>query len=320
MNKDEFALSLTSVGNCNSQFGNVSGGNVTINNYNRNFTDGSFDEAVNFYIEEIKTSSLPIIEKALLIEEAPHRIRRFKNKRAVCDKAYEKLENPERLNDNFNKIDYDKIHLILDEAEKVSANDVQEMWSVILKRSVENGGVSKRLINILSKLDSYEAQIFDELCKYLVKFSTRSNDDWVYPLATGFFVGSGAVWGYRIPSLKRRDISRLVNAGLLQIQPDFYEYKVNHANRGGGHLGLNSELIADYLNKRLVVSLSGDWIKCSHFRLTFEGEELYNCSLHTTEDYDSEYYEYILNELSKQGEIRHKQDCKIENIHQNPIH
>ena len=107
----------------------------------------------------------------------------------------------------------------------------------------------------------------------------------------------------------------------MQIQPNFYEYKVkgyDFYGRKSLNPELSSDLVADYLNKRVIVSLSGDWIKCSHFRLTFEGEELYNCYSHSVKEFDSTYYIFVLEELEKQGSIKRKQDIKIEGIRKRP--
>lgn len=45
---------------------------------------GTNKEALNCYIESISKSSLPPIEKALLIQEAPTRIRKLKNENNPC--------------------------------------------------------------------------------------------------------------------------------------------------------------------------------------------------------------------------------------------
>jgi hypothetical protein len=311
MTKEEFAMQLYTKGDNSTQIATVSGGVVTVNNFSRTLSDSTFDEALRFYIDEIKISSLPLMEKALLIDEAPRRIRRIKNKRLICDKAYDKLELPSRLGENLSTTDCDKVHLILDEAEKVSDESIQDIWANILKRTVEDGGISKRLINILSNLNKDEAIIFEELCKYLVIIRTEEmiEDISLCPLATAFFLGNGNNYGFKINGLKRGDISRLVNAGLVQIQNTNYEYWAGQKT-----------IAIDYLRQRVYLNpLNSEWVRCGHFRLTFEGEELYNTIEHTSWDFDENYYNFIKNELEKQWIIDREHECSITRILNYPV-
>jgi hypothetical protein len=259
------------------------------------FLNGTKEEALNCYISDIKSSSLPPIEKALLIREAPRRLRKLRNCVSVCDKAFSALNHPEEFKNNLKKADQDIIHLIFDEAEKVSDENIQLIWASILKQTIEDDKISKHLISILSNVDVYEANLFSIICNYLVKFSIIEDYNKETQLATGFYLGSGYLYGFKIDKLKRGDISRLVNIGLMQIQPENYRY-----NTG------NNIVAVDYFDKRIELIVNSQWIESSAFRLTHFGEELYRCLTPDFSLYDELYYDFIKLTLAKQGDLIHR--------------
>ncbi|GHU77761.1 hypothetical protein FACS1894188_12540 [Clostridia bacterium] len=61
MNKDEFAIQLNSKGNGNAQIANVIDSSIIINNYNRNFSNGTSDELLEIAPVQYSNADMPII-------------------------------------------------------------------------------------------------------------------------------------------------------------------------------------------------------------------------------------------------------------------
>ena len=70
-------------------------------------------------------------------------------------------------------VDEDWISNFIDKVKTVSNKDVQKKWSKILAGEANNpGSFSKRSINVLHEIDTKDANLFTELCRYIWHIGT----------------------------------------------------------------------------------------------------------------------------------------------------
>lgn len=124
------------------------------------------EDAVAFLIDEIKNNpAMPPATKAVAISETRRMLKKYSNQNDIINMAMEQLSE----NAHPETVDNDWIEEFLDRTENVSKKDLQYIFAKILAEECEHSGrVSKRLISILSVMDSKYASWFKEICKYLI--------------------------------------------------------------------------------------------------------------------------------------------------------
>ncbi len=114
----------------------------------------------------IKPDDIEIAAMHLLVRKW---VKRIKNSNSVIDKAnkhFEELLHGVEYEGPIHKPDEDWLEYFFDLVSKVSNETVQDIWSFLLIREhLENGSISKVLLNTLAMLDSKTANAFSTLCK-----------------------------------------------------------------------------------------------------------------------------------------------------------
>lgn len=96
-----------------------------------------------------------------------YEITKLKNFIKTASFAAENLANTDSCSDN--PIDFDWIMRFFDAVGSISNEELQKLWGKILAGEVKNpGNCSLRTIDIVRNLSKNEANIFNEICKYIL--------------------------------------------------------------------------------------------------------------------------------------------------------
>ena len=243
------------------------------------FIKGTYEEAKDFYIQGIKDSPLPFIEKERLILEAPKRLRKMRNEKAIADKAFEHLENCE----NAKPLDEDWELNFWDKAENISNEDMQAIWGKILATEVEKpGSIPKTLIHILSVISTEQAKYFEKVCNFV------------------FTIKVSAVATNTVPFIDDLNYSKYIKLGWLAA---FANLGLLYKN-GGNNFSIQpnfNPVEAIYFNKKISITIIGNKLNIGSYCLSDEGDVLFRSFDREQENFNLEYCEEVLEMIRSQG-------------------
>ena len=117
------------------------------------------------YIEEIKNSNLPPLEKAALISNAHKILKEYANRRNIIQIAIDNMEvgaKPE-------SVDNDWLGKLMDKARLISSEEFQIIWGHILAQECNSpASIPMSLLYILEQMDKKDAEAFSILCSVSV--------------------------------------------------------------------------------------------------------------------------------------------------------
>lgn len=127
--------------------------------------------ALRNYIEELKKSNLPPLQKAALISRANKDIKEYANQCRIVNGAAQFLNDsskPEQVEDDW-------LSQFLDKTRLVSNEEFQEIWSRILAEECNKpGSIPKSLMFILEKMSRDEAISFTRICSTTISVFNES--------------------------------------------------------------------------------------------------------------------------------------------------
>ena len=239
------------------------------------------EEARNFLLELIQNNTeLTDKEKVNLIFHSRKVLRECTNRRSVYEEA-QKLFNEDVKEDI---IDEDWLHFFFDKAEKVSNKSMQMLWARMLADEFNKpGSISRKLMHIISIMDSSSARSFQTFCLYVFesyglfspKYDTKSvlipkgfyTDSFDFLLKVEEWLQNAKYDNYKNLSLdltmNTGELNSLENLGLIQqVSESICEipliYRIN-----------NSKYV--YLYPQ-----DGSGFPLGAYSLTTEGKQLYD--------------------------------------------
>lgn len=99
-------------------------------------------------------------------------LRKQKNLEQIFEKAEKIIDNeqPQSQEKSSNTLNEDWLSYYIENASKISDEQVQDLWAKILAGEIiKPKTFSKRTIDILLRLSSEEAQLFEKICGYIVE-------------------------------------------------------------------------------------------------------------------------------------------------------
>ena len=241
------------------------------------------EEAREYLIQLIRDSKdLTEQEKINLQFYSRRVIRECKNSQKIYEDA-QKLFNDDEKSDDDNQIDEDWLNFFFDKAAKVSNESMQIIWAKMLADEFDKpGSVRRKLLHIISIMDSQSARSFQTLSLYVFDrsgmISTNYNTKVVF-LPTGFYENSfdfmrkAEKWlqdsGYDDYhnlaldlTMNTGELNSLENLGLIQqVQGNICQIPIEYQIKEK--------------NKKIVLSPLDDSIfAVGKYTLTSEGEQL----------------------------------------------
>lgn len=109
------------------------------------------------FIEEIKKSDLPPLEKSVLIQNCKKIIKEYNNQIDVVNYAIQHLSETATPS----KMDDDWIAAFMDCVRLINSDELKQLWGYLLAQECNNpGNIPRYLIRILESLDPYLAKAF----------------------------------------------------------------------------------------------------------------------------------------------------------------
>ena len=230
-----------------------------------------------------KTKALADIEITELQQRAMFRVlqeetKRQENIESISKKSFEDIKEEATPED----IDSDWLSNFFDKCKNISDDEMQEQWSRILSSEANQPGkFSKKTIEVMYQLDRNDAELFKNLCTFcwfnngspLVLINEYNNDI------------------FKNQNINFTTLSHLQDLGLINFQ------SVSKFNLT---FSVN-QIILGYFEKYHVLNFKdGDknQLVTGVVNFTKAGEQLFKISSPT---YNSEYYDYILEEWNKVG-------------------
>ncbi len=167
--------------------------------------------AREIYIEDIKKSNLPSLQKAAFVSNATKIIKEYTNQHNIVKYAIENMEqsaHPEEIQDDW-------LFTFMDKARLISDEEFQLIWGYILaKECMEPNSIPKSLLSTLEKMDKIDAETFSALCKfspYIVEDNKKTfTTIIVYSKIDEFYSKFGITF---------ETLSDLQSLGLIQFNP-----------------------------------------------------------------------------------------------------
>lgn len=163
--------------------------------------------------EEILNRSMNDISKAMLISASSKSIKEFVNQATILGIAIDNLEDsakPENLDDDW-------LYFFMNKAATITDEQMRYTWGKILAEACEDSELcSKTLINTLSLISKWQAEAFQNICKFRMinmDISVNENKISVYPI---IFL-SKSFDGYAFNGVTYKGISALEQLGLINI-------------------------------------------------------------------------------------------------------
>ena len=149
------------------------------------------EEARNYLVELIQEDTkLTEKEKVNLIFHSRKVLHECTNSRTVYEEA-KKLFNSDV---NEDEVDEDWLHFFFDKAEKVSNKSMQKLWAKMLADEFNKpGSISRKLMHIISIMDSHSARSFQTFCLYVFErygLFTPNYDTKTVLIPKGFYTDS----------------------------------------------------------------------------------------------------------------------------------
>ena len=230
-------------------------------------------------IEEIQKRAL----NRLVTEE----IKKQENIENITEKSFSSLNDdakPENIEDDWLSNFFDKCKLISD-------NEMQNLWSQILSAEANKPGTfSKRTVEFMSTLDKSDAELFNKFCKFCWYFIDYQSI--IINYENDIFKNNG---------INYSQLQHLTDLGLINFETfggfekQVKKVNINNLNIGyyGRILNLNFQNIESVKVGNVSLTKIGvDLLKISHPSV--------NKTFIQCEEYDDEYYHYIVNEFYKQ--------------------
>lgn len=194
------------------------------------------------------------LERAAILTDYKKAIRYYKNSINILDKAIEDLKpnaNPEKISDDW-------LENFFNKAEKVSDKEIQMVWGKILSNEVNNpGSVPKSLINIVYNLDAKIANVFNNLCGFILP----KNGD--YPLAFIPLINNKKIFNRY--DIDYRTLNDLQTSGLIKFENDI---EISSPAK---------QIKVELKNKIYILKPKNGRILLGNVALTSNGVALYNC-------------------------------------------
>lgn len=118
------------------------------------------------YIDEIKNSNLPSLQKAAFISKATEIIKEYTNQHDIVKIAIENMDanaRPEEVQDDW-------LSAFMDKARLISDKEFQVIWGYLLaKECATPNSIPKSLLHILEQMDKEDAKAFSSICKFSVQ-------------------------------------------------------------------------------------------------------------------------------------------------------
>jgi len=211
-------------------------------------------------------------------------VKRQRNIESIIDKSIKEL--PKEISSE--KVDEDWISFFFENCQDISKSEMQEIWGKILAKEVSKpNSFSLRTIQVLKLLSSREAQIFNRLSKYLIKFERGVfflND----PEALKYLRKNGNIF--------YTDILALKSVGLIEPSESI-SLTLNHTEPVEISFFGKNYLIHSHFGSKIRVEL-----------LSLSGQELYNI---LNIESDKNYKDFVFNSLDKGGINFKEVDNKI---------
>lgn len=256
---------------------------------------GSKMESRKQLISRIKSQNLPPLEEAALISKVNKVIKEYVNQNDILQIALEDLNFQQKLETpKLDSVDDEFLSRFFESAKHVSNEDFKLIWGHILANKLKNpNSVSKRLIQILSIIEPYEAEIFTEICKYSLLCSGE-------PILFIDENDSHPYWVRKNISLDH--LLNLQSIGLIVISS--YNYSIRENDYTGIPLDFQYEFV--YSNYKINVALEKDKVSeekifditCGNVAFTKAGVELFKV---INTEYSDDALTHIMEYIRKQG-------------------
>lgn len=179
--------------------------------------------------------------------------RKQRNIESIIDKAIPDVDDKS----NPNNVDPDWFMHFMDNAKKVSNEEIQDVWSKILSGEVNApGSFSKRTLNILGELPQREAKLFELVCRFVVN---ELNEPMIFSAGRDIY----SDYNLRFPTLKS-----LEEYGLIEYN-GISGFRIDIPTEDIG-----KSLTLTYFNSRISFSSLKSRLKTGQVRFTASGREL----------------------------------------------
>lgn len=212
-----------------------------------------FEEAVDCYVQMIKDNEkLSPLAKAAAITNARKTIKEYINQNDIVNIGINNIKDDEIcLNEEWLMYFFDKAKNICDERLKV-------IWGKLLAEEATAGGISKKLLHILSIISLEDAKIFGKLCSYYVHVENIKGLNGMLQLFDATKIG--------IEAMQRLEALGLINfelggAARMSCKIDFDEGKQKVIN-------------LNYFDEKVQMEISNGILNLGCATLTEEGEQL----------------------------------------------
>ncbi len=176
-------------------------------------SEDSIKKAEAYLVQQIKNdSNMPPLLKAATISKSKKILREYINQNDIVNMAMDYLTD----NAEPDKIETEWLSYFFDNAKHVEKEDIQIIWAKILaKESETSGKFSKRLLQILSTISNYEAELFVNLLKFSYYIDDEIEKDFniLYDKSSNQEI-------YKDEGIEISKLIRLKETGLIEIDPD----------------------------------------------------------------------------------------------------
>lgn len=216
------------------------------------------EEAVSWYIEKIKNdTSMPDLVKAARISNARKEIKEYCNQNDIINIGINNMIE----GSDASILDDDWLNYFMDRAKNVDSEQLKVIWGKLLAEEVTYGGITKKLLHILSIISSDDAQMFGEVCRYYVNFKGFKDSDGM----------DGALQIFDVKKIGLTSMLRLASLGLIEC-----------GSGGAGTFcssvefneGEEKAIVLEYFGETIKITLTSNQIKLGVAALTDEGEAL----------------------------------------------
>lgn len=225
-----------------------------------------FEEAVSCYIDEIKNNqNLSPLIKAAMISNARKNIKEYINQNDIVNIGMDNMANTVniRMDDttstvNMGGIDDDWLMYFFDKAKNISNEQLKIIWGKLLAEEVISGGVSKKLLHILSVISPEDAAAFGNVCNYYVFVDNVQNLEGVLQIFNAREIG--------VDNMQRLESLGLINFALAGAATISYE--INFAEEEEKVVELR------YFGEKIKINVPESQLNLGCASLTKEGEQL----------------------------------------------
>ena len=214
-----------------------------------------FEEAVAYYIKEIEANQkLSPLIKAAMISNARKSIKEYINQNDIINIGMNNMSS----NANMEKIDDDWLMYFLDKAKNTTNEQLKIIWGKLLAEEAVVGGISKKLLHVLSVISPEDAAAFGNVCNYYVFVDNVQGLEGVLQIFDAKKIG--------IDNLQRLESLGLINfpfagCGTIAYGIDFLD-------------GDDKVVELRYFGKKIKINVPDSQLNLGCASLTKEGEQL----------------------------------------------